>query len=518
MAKKGMVYLIGAGPGDPTLFTIKGIKALSRADAVVYDNLVNPLLLRYAKDSAKLIYAGKQAGIHSMSQDEINKVLIQLAKEGLIVARLKGGDPFIFGRGGEEALALAEEGISFEIIPGITSAISVPTYAGIPLTHRRYSSSVTFVTGHEDPLKKDSFVCWKSIAGCGGTIVILMGVGNLEKIKKRLIKEGLSAETPFAIICNGTLPTQKVVQGRLSDMDTLAKEEHVKAPAIVVIGNVVKLREQISWFEKKPLFGKKIIITRPEEQADELFYPLMDAGADCILFPTIKIAAAEEVSLLDKAINELQKYDWIIFTSANGVRFFFDRIKELNKDARIFGNSKICAIGPKTAEALRNRFIVPDLVPEEYRSEDIVRCFSRIQIKGKRFLIPRADNARDLLPKELRKMGAKVDVVTAYRNILPEIEEQKREKIRQMIIKEEVDLVIFTSPSTFYNFLKLVDISEEKAKNYFKHINIACIGPVTAGAIKRAGLKPKIMPKKYDIPHLVEAIIAYYEMDRAKQE
>ncbi len=515
MAKKGMVYLIGAGPGDPALFTIKGVKALSRADAVIYDNLVNSFLLKYAKDSAKLIYAGKQAGIHSMDQESINSLLVQLAKKGLVVARLKGGDPFIFGRGGEEAQALAKEGIEFEIIPGITSAISVPTYAGIPLTHRKYSSSVTFVTGHEDPLKADSHISWKSVAG-SGTIVILMGIGNLEKIKQRLIKEGLSSETPFAIICNGTLPEQKVIQGKLSDMDTIAQQEHVRPPAVIVIGRVVELRRQISWFEKRPLFGKRIIITRPEEQADELVYPLMDAGADCILFPTIKIVAPEDWYTLDKAINELHKYNWIIFTSVNGVKFFFNRMMELKKDGRILGNSKICAIGPKTAQALKNRCIVPDLMPEEYRAEDIVRCFSQIQIKGERFLIPRVDNARDLLPKELKKMGAKVDVVCAYRNILPEVEEQKKEKIREMLLKGKADIVVFTSPSTFYNFIKLLDIPESRAKDYFKDIKIACIGPVTANAVKKTGLKPAIMPEKYDIPHLIEAIIVYYEQNRSK--
>ena len=507
MAKKGMVYLIGAGPGDPTLFTIKGLKALGKADVVIYDNLVNPLLLRHAKPSAKLIYSGKRAGFHSMDQETINKLILRFAKEGLIVARLKGGDPFIFGRGGEEAQVLAEEGIEFEVIPGITSAISVPAYAGIPLTHRKYSSSVTFVTGHEDPLKTDSFVSWKSVAG-SGTVVILMGIGNLEKIKQRLITEGMPPETPFAIICNGTLPNQKVIQGNLSDMDILAKQEQVKPPAVIVIGHVVELRKKISWFEKKPLFGKKVIITRAEEQAGELLYPLMDAGAECVLFPTIKIVEPECWDELDNSINQLRKYDWIVFTSANGVKFFFSRMLKLKKDARMLQNIKICAIGPKTAKALEDRFVLPELVPEEYTAEGIVRCFSGMQVKEKRFLIPRASNARDLLPRELEKMGAKVDVVCAYRNVIPEIEEQKREKLKDMLLKGEAEVVIFTSPSTFHNFLKLLDISENRVKEYFKITKIACIGPVTASAIEKKGLRPDITPEKYDIPHLVKAIIS----------
>ena len=508
-AKKGKVYLIGAGPGDPTLITLKGRNILEKADAIVYDNLVNPLLLRYAKKDAELIYVGKIAGKHFMDQESINRLLIDLSKKGLCVARLKGGDSFIFGRGGEEAQALSKEGIEFEIVPGITSAIAVPSYAGIPLTHRKYASAVTFVTGHEDPTKEDSSISWDRIAH-SGTIVILMGVGNLSLIKKRLIDEGLSPDTPFAIICNGTLPSQKVFQGKLKEIDSIAKKEGVRPPAIVVIGDVVRLRDEIKWFEKKVLFGKRILITRAEEQADELLYPLQDLGAECILFPTIKILPPESWDHVDKEIEDLKKYDWIIFTSVNGVKFFFGRIKDLRKDIRLFSKIKVCAIGEKTARILEEMLITLDLVPKEYRAEGVIECFRDMDIKGKRILIPRADKARDILPKRLSEMGAKVSVISVYRNMLPEVEEKKRDELKRMIQDGKIDLAIFTSPSTFKNLLSLLNISFDEAKTLLSNVDIACIGPVTEDAIRKAGLKCCIIPSKYTIPDLINAVISYY--------
>ncbi len=507
--KKGKVYLIGAGPGDPTLITLKGRSILEKVDVIVYDNLINPLLLRYAKKDAKLIYVGKRAGKHFMDQESINRLLIDLSKKGLFVARLKGGDPFIFGRGGEEAQALSREGIEFEIVPGITSAIAVPSYAGIPLTHRKYASSVTFVTGHEDPTKKDSSISWDRIAH-SGTIVILMGVGNLSSIKKRLIDEGLSPDTPFAIICNGTLPGQRVFQGKLKEMDSVAEKEGIRPPAIVVIGDVVRLRDEIKWFEKKLLFGKRILITRAEEQADELLYPLMELSAECILFPTIRILPPESWDYVDKEIEDLERYEWIIFTSVNGVRFFFKRMKDLGKDIRLFSKTKVCAIGEKTASMLKDMLIIPNIVPEEYRAEGVVECFKNLDIKGKRILIPRADKARDILPKRLSEMGADVSVVSVYRNVIPEVEDKRKDEIKRMIQDGKIDLAIFTSPSTFKNFLSLLNISFKEAKTFLSNVDIACIGPVTEDAIKKAGLNCIIIPSKYTIPDLINAVISHY--------
>ncbi len=506
MDKKGKVYLIGAGPGDPGLLTIKGKDALSKADVVVYDNLANPFLLRYAKKGADLIYVGKRAGKHALDQGSINQLLVKLSKKGLNVARLKGGDPFIFGRGGEEALALFREDIEFEIIPGITSAISVPAYAGIPLTHREYASSVTFVTGHEADSKQDSNIAWDKIIG-SETIVILMGVSNIKNIKERLIREGLSPDTPFAIIRNGTLPEQKVLEGRLKDMDEIAEKDKVSPPAIIVIGRVVELRKKINWLEKKPLFGKRILITRPKEQADELIQPLMEMGAYCIPFPTIEIAPPDSWGPLDTAINRITDYDWILFTSVNGVRSFFNRLKRLGNDARSLHGLKIGAIGPKTASLLGDMYIKVDLIPEEYRAEGIATYFASMDLRGMRFLIPRAEVARDYLPARLREMGAKVDVVPAYKTVVPDVREEKIKYVKDMLLKGKIDLAIFTSPSTFKNLLVILRLQEDEAKRYFHNTRIACIGPVTGSAVEKSGLSVDISPERYTIPNLIKAIL-----------
>lgn len=506
MGKTGKVYLIGAGPGDAGLLTIKGKEALNKADAIVYDHLVDPSLLRYAKKAAELIYVGKKAGRHSMDQESINKLLVKLSKKGLNVARLKGGDPFIFGRGAEEAMALSKEGIAFEVIPGITSAISVPAYAGIPLTHREYASSVTFVTGHEASSKKDSSIPWNSIAG-SETIVILMGVANLKNIKERLIKAGASLNTPFAIICNGTLPEQKTVEGELKDMDYIAEKNRIKPPAVIVIGRVVKLRKQINWLEKKPLFGKKILITRAKDQADELMLPLMEMGAYCIPFPTIQIVGVDNQAPLDAAINKISDYDWILFTSVNGVKAFFDRMKQLRKDIRDLCCIKIGAIGPKTAFSLNNMCLRVDLIPDEYRAEGIAEYFARMNIKGTRFLIPRAETAREFLSERLQRMGATVDVIPVYKNIIPDVKEDKIKAMKSMLLRGEIDLAIFTSPSTFRNLLVILSIQENEVKKYFHNTKIACIGPITADVIKKSGIHVNIIPDKYTIPHLIESIL-----------
>ncbi|MDD4092147.1 MAG: uroporphyrinogen-III C-methyltransferase, partial [Smithellaceae bacterium] len=331
--KKGKVYIIGAGPGDPGLITLKAVEALKLADVVVYDNLVNEELLAYAPVGARRIYAGKQGGDHTLTQDKINDLLVREALDGSMVARLKGGDPFIFGRGGEEAEELAARGIPFEVIPGVTSAIAVPAYAGIPLTHRGVTSTVAFVTGHEDPTKEKSDIDWQALAGIG-TLVFLMGVKNLGQITNALISRGKPSETPAALIRRGTLPEQQTLTGTLANIEELARANRFKPPAILVVGKVVELRDTLSWFDTRPLFGLGVVITRPERQADDLAKLLAVEGARPIAFPTIAIEPPSDWSELDAALNELESYQWIIFTSANGVHFFFERLRQTGGDVR----------------------------------------------------------------------------------------------------------------------------------------------------------------------------------------
>ncbi|HDI78257.1 MAG TPA: uroporphyrinogen-III C-methyltransferase, partial [Desulfobacteraceae bacterium] len=361
MHSKGKVILIGAGPGDPGLITLKALKAIREADVIIYDNLSNRDLLGNAKAGAEIIYAGKEAGRHTMKQKKINNLMIEKANSGLMVVRLKGGDPFIFGRGGEEAEALSKAGIEFEIISGISSAIAVPAYAGIPLTHREYASTVTFITGHEDPKKDHSMISWQALAKSSGTLVFLMGVGRLKEICQRLIKEGMSADTPTALIEKGTLPEQRCVAGSLKDISRKAETSNIRPPAIVIIGDVVRLRNKIRWFENRPLFGKTILVTRPKGQIEGLATPLEELGAKCIRFPLIEIRPIDRWEGLDRIIRRIDRYNWIIFTSVNGVKIFFDRLYYNGFDIRELSDAKIAAIGPATAKGLRDVGIIADL-------------------------------------------------------------------------------------------------------------------------------------------------------------
>jgi uroporphyrinogen III methyltransferase / synthase len=503
MAKKGRVYIIGAGPGDAGLITIKAVECLRQADVVVYDYLVNEELLKYAKPGTRFVYAGKKGGDHTLSQDKINATLVQEALAGNVVARLKGGDPLIFGRGGEEAEILALNDVSFEIIPGVTSAIAVPAYAGIPLTHRGITSTVAFVTGHEDPTKEKSGIDWQALTGIG-TLVFLMGVKNLIQITEALTKHGKALDTPAALIRWGTTPQQEILTGTLADIAAKALACGFEPPAILVVGKVVDLRETLQWFEKKPLFGKGIVITRPERQADDLARLLAAEGAHAIHFPTIKIIPPEDLNELDNAINRLDTYNWIIFTSANGVQYFLERLSEQNKDIRELKGIKICCIGPATAEQITKRGIKVDLVPEHYISEGILKSFAAIDMHGKKVLIPRAAQARDVLPEGLRKMGAQVDVVPAYTTINSG---RKKEELAGQIADNRVNVITFTSSSTVTNFLEIM------GKDYSLplQIKIACIGPITAATARKAGLKVDIEQDEYTMAGLVQALIDYFK-------
>ncbi|MDQ1329939.1 MAG: uroporphyrinogen methyltransferase / synthase, partial [Thermodesulfobacteriota bacterium] len=413
--KKGKVYLVGAGPGDPGLITVKGRECIAHADVIIYDYLASPSLLKNAKKDSEIIYVGKQGGDHTLSQEEINALITEKAKKGLIVARLKGGDPFIFGRGAEEAEVLIENGISFEVVPGVTSAIAAPAYAGIPLTHRMFTSTVAFVTGHEDPEKAESGINWEALAKGIGTIVFLMGVKNLPNIVKQLMNNGLSPDTPVALVRWGTTSKQRSVSGTIGNIVELVKIAGLKSPAIIIVGKVVKLKEKMDWFEKRPLFGKRIAVTRAREQASDLVSMLSALGAECLEFPTIKVEPPDDYSPLDKAIENLSAYDWLIFTSVNGVDFFFQRLFANGRDMRSFHKIKTAVIGPATSDRLLGYGLKSDIIPESYRAESVIDAFRKENLKGKKILLPRAEEARAILPEELLKMGASVDEITAYR-------------------------------------------------------------------------------------------------------
>ena len=507
-AKPGKVYIIGAGPGDPGLITLRAVEALKLADVVVYDNLVNEELLQYTPESARRIYAGKQGGDHTLTQDKINDLLVREALDGHTVARLKGGDPFIFGRGGEEAEELAARDIPFEVIPGVTSAIAVPAYAGIPLTHRGLTSTVAFITGHEDPTKEKSDIDWQALAGIG-TLVFLMGVKNLDQITGALIAQGKPPETPAALIRCGTTPDQKVLSGTLATIAAQASENRFKPPAILVVGKVVELRETLGWFDIKPLFGLGVVITRPERQADDLAKLLAAEGARPIAFPTIAIEPPSDWSELDAALAELESYQWLIFTSANGVRFFFERMQQKGKDMRDLKGIKICCIGPATARQLEDRGIRVDLVPEEFIAEGILKSFAAMDIQGMNILIPRAEKARDILPRTLKAQGARVTVATAYRTVNSG---RKKEELAGRFAAGEVDVITFTSSSTVTNFFDIM------GKDFAlpPSVRVACIGPVTAGTAAKAGFKIDILQHEYTMEGLVRSLIDHFQQSKGK--
>ncbi len=502
MAGKGRVYIIGAGPGDPGLITLRGAQCIREAEVIVYDYLVHPEILRHAEETARRIYAGKQGGDHTLSQDQINRLLVEEAGGGKIVARLKGGDPFIFGRGGEEAEVLREAGIPFEIVPGVSSAVAVPAYAGIPLTHRGFSSSVAFVTGHEDPTKEKSDLNWPALAGIG-TLVFLMGVKNLPAIAENLIRYGKPADTPAALIRWGTTPDQETLAGPLGEIARLAEEKAFRPPSILVVGAVASLRETLNWFETKPLFGRGIVVTRPEAQAEEFSSLLRAQGARVIPFPVIRIAPPETWEALDGAIERLETFRWIVFTSANGASFFFRRLGERGKDVRELRGIRIATIGPVTAAAVEALGIRVDLVPDEFISEGVVRAFAGEELRGSRILLPRAEEARDVIPEGLEKMGATVEVAAAYRTVRSD---RQASELSPLFAEGKIDVVSFTSPSTVAHFLGIMG----PGFRWPESVRVACIGPVTAAAAQKAGLPVDIFQESYTIPALVEAIADHF--------
>ncbi len=496
---KGKVYIAGAGPGDPELLTLKVMNRIKTADVIVYDHLINRDVLKYAKPSAELIYAGKMPGEHLKSQDEINGILVEKARAGLNVLRLKGGDPFLFGRGAEEAVALADEGIDFEIIPGVSSINAVPLYAGIPLTHRGLSSSVVVITGHKHTSEGIDEQSWDAIAKLD-TIVVLMGVAQIKQIARKLVDHGRDANDPICVIRWGTTPVQSAHTYTLKD---ILEERHrpFMPPALIIIGSVVNLRNKLNWFEHLPLFGKKVLITRVEKDNAFLKQSLEELGAFVIEQPTIQFVDPDDRGPLDTALKNLKTYDTVIFTSANAVRRFIDRLWMLGKDIRDIGGTAVFAIGPKTARAIEELRIRVDEIPEEFKAEGLVAMLGN-RVKGRKILIPRAQEARTVLVDELKKMGAEVDVVPVYKTVNAGV----RDDVLPYL-KEGVDLAIFTSSSTVKNFF---DMFGENALNMLKDADIACIGPITAKTVNEMGLEVTIQPSSYTIEALLKAVVLNY--------
>ncbi len=503
-AKCGKVYLVGAGPGDQKLITLKGIECLQRADVVIYDLLVNVKLLEHCPSQTEKIYGGKMPGEQKERQVELNALMIQYAKAGKTVVRLKGGDPFVFGRGGEEALALSEAGIEFEIVPGITAAIAAPAYAGIPITHRGYASSVAFVTGHSASLAPDSPIGWEWLATAVDTLVVYMGVGHLRQIAERLIAHGRQPETPVALVHWGTTPQQKTLEGTLVDIAEKADAADFRNPAVIVVGEVNALRDRLRWFDRKPLFCRRIIVTRARAQASDFAEHLESCGAEVIQFPTIETRPITDNSTLDEAIARLATYNWVIFTSVNAVEYFYRRLRENGKDARSLGNAQICAVGPKTVTTLEQIGLCADYVPSQSRGAIIAAELE--DVERQKILLPRAKIAVEDLPNSLRERGAIVDAIPIYDTVRADTE--KCEEIEAALVDGRIDMVTFTSSSTVTNFLEMFDPHPPAV--LLDKVHIAVIGPSTAATARTHGLTVDMVAKKASVEALAEEIVKFY--------
>ncbi len=494
--KSGKVFLVGAGPGDFGLLTLKGLDCIKAADVIIYDNLVNKKFLKYAKRGAELIYAGKSGTFHVMKQKEINELIVKKAKTNGMVIRLKGGDPIIFGRGAEELEVLKKHGIKFEVVPGVSSAIAGPTYAGIPLTHRKLASSVCFVTGHEDANKKSSSINWTKLIQGVDTVVILMGMSNLSGIVKKFIAAGKPKTTPVGIIQRATTKEQLVCTGTLENICEKVKSAGITAPAIIVAGKVVNLRKKLGWFEKTPLAGKTIVTTRAAVQASSFTALLEAAGAKVIEFPTIKIIALRPDAGIKEAVSNIKSYDKIIFTSVNGAAIFTDMLLEAGKLKDLKGK-EIYAIGPVTASVLSHKGLEAVYLPAEYKAEALFKVLGRVA--GKKILLPRAKEGRDILPLLLRKNKALVDDLPVY---VTAAEKNIPRAFVKAAINKKIDCITFTSSSTVINFDRLA----VKYKKYLKRAGIASIGPITTKTLKQLKYRVDIQPKNYTIKDLANSI------------
>lgn len=498
----GKVYLVGAGPGASDLLTLKGKRCLEKAQVVIYDHLADRSLLRYTPETTERIYAGKEGGRKALSQEEIQSLMVHNAKDGKVVVRLKGGDPFIFGRGGEEGECLKDQGIPFEVVPGVTSAVAVPAYAGIPLTHRDYASSVAFIAGHES-WEIDSPISWEHLTRGVHTIVFLMGLRSLKDNMQRLLVSGCDPQTPVALIRWGTKGSQESLVGTVQGIAELAEKRGFKPPAITVVGEVVNLRSRLNWFETRPLFGRRIVVTRP--QAGSFTREIEDLGGEVVEFPTIQILPPKSYDPLDGAIQRIHTYHWIIFTSVNGVKHFLARFRHLEGDIRQLKGIKIGAIGPETAKGLESVFLRADLVPKEYRAEGLLRALKREEMRGKRVLLPRALEARDILPRTLRDWGAEVEVIEAYRTVATNCDVSW---LRGQILGNRIDMVTFTSSSTVAQFARL--FRAENMTELMTHTAVACIGPITQKTAEEKGIAVQVIPREYTVAGMVRAITEYF--------
>jgi len=497
----GRVYLVGAGPGDPGLLTLRGRELLSQADVVVYDYLVSPCLLDHTQAAAERVYVGKRGAEHTLGQEEINQLLIGRARGGAAVVRLKGGDPFVFGRGGEEALALAEAGIPFEVVPGVTAAIAGAAYAGIPVTHRDLASSLVLATGHEAAGKNDSALDWRNLARCKGTVAFYMGMGNIRAICERLVQEGMEADTPAAVVRWATTPRQRVVTGHVAELPRLAEQTELGPPALIIIGSVVKLRERLAWFENRPLFGRRIVVTRPSREAGQLACGLEALGAEVVLLPTIRIEPPQDLAPLKQALRELPEFDWVVFTSVNAVEAFFDALSDAGLDARALASNRVCVIGPATAGRLARFGVRADARPPRFTGDGIVETLSASEdLSGLRILCPRADIAPPHLIEALASCGAVVREVTAYRTVPETLDAQQ---VAELLACDEVHWLTFTSSSTARSFFSITNPDLVRRSS----LHIASIGPSTSATVRQFGLEPAAEAEAHTIGGLIDVIV-----------
>ena len=499
-AARGTVYLVGTGPGDPELLTLKGKRLLEAADVVVYDRLIDPRILWLARSDAEMVDVGKVPGNLATRQEDISELLVERAIEAKTIVRLKGGDPFVFGRGGEEGLALGRAGVPFEVVPAATSAVAAPAYAGIPVTHRGIASSVTFVTGNEDPAKDGSTIDWDAVAGTGGTIVVMMGRDNLHGITGRLLEAGMPRDTPAALVRWGSVPAQRTLTGTLYDIAARADDDGLPPPVVLVVGGVVALRSHLKWFEAMPLFGKRVLVTRTRRQASALSARLTALGAMPLEVPTVEIEPVDSPRVRE-AVRRLSNYDWITFTSANAVGVLFERLVDSGRDARALGGTRVAAIGPATAAALARNGVRADTVPENYLGEDLAEAIGANQISGQRVLLPRSAGGRTEIVAALTALGAIVDDIPTYRVVRPD----GSGRLLERHLSEGIDVATFTSSSTVTNLLSLMGDAGK-----LRRTTIACIGPITATTAREGGLKVDIVALEHTVDGLVDALSSHF--------
>ncbi|MEK6251481.1 MAG: uroporphyrinogen-III C-methyltransferase [Actinomycetota bacterium] len=495
-ARIGVVYLVGAGPGDPGLVTVRALELVASADLILYDRLIPDGVLRGARPDAELVYVGKRPGEPTIEQAEIERRMVEAAMAGRSVVRLKGGDPFVFGRGGEEGEALAAAGVPFEVVPGVTAGVAAPAYAGIPVTHREEASAVAFVTGHEDPEKPESALDWDALAAFPGTLVLYMGIKRLAENAAALIAAGRDPKQPAAAIERGTMPGQRTVTATLGDLADAVERERIGAPAVIVVGPVAARRQALAWLERRPLFGRRVVVTRARAQASGLASSLRGLGAEVVELPAIRIEPRIDSDEVRKAVNDLYSYALVCLTSPNGVRLLFDAMAEAGLDARALANATVAAIGPGTEADLAAHGIRTDVVPEQYVAEALADALADVPVKGRPVLVARAAEARDVLPDALRERGAKVDVVALYETVAEPPDPETVEAA------QAADYLTFTSSSTVRNLVAALDGRLPEG------IRIVSIGPVTSDAAREAGLTVDVEAERHDIDGLVEALLA----------